>query len=259
VAGALAFDFGIPLIGLVCLIVGLWDRARSRRQPRPAYLYPPYPPGPPGPPPMGYPSPYPRPPYPPPPYYPPYVAPTRRAGKSSTVLIIIGAVLLAFGILSNAVRVAGDMGRKSRTSAADTSIQVGECIPQKAYLARSFGSRPENDCADPANIDELVYKSDSRTTCPDGKREHSAYDWYADGSTILCFVMNLKQGKCYLVEGEIQSPRLSLSDCNDDRPGVFTVVQRIEGSTDKTQCPTGTNAIAYTSPPRVYCLARAGT
>ncbi|SPM34173.1 hypothetical protein MRAB57_1986 [Mycobacterium rhizamassiliense] len=260
VAGQLAFDFGIPLIGLVCLIIGLRESARSRRQQRPAYPAYPYPPGPPpmGYPGAGYPGPYPPRPYPGYPPYPP-PPPPRPKGKSGTALIIIGAVLLTFGILGNVVRVAGDMAGKSHRGASDTSIQVGECITQKAYLARSFGSGPANNCSDPANIDELVYKSDTRQTCPDGKREHSLYDWFADGSTILCFAMNLKQGDCYLATGDMQNPSLSYGDCTDDRQVLIKVVQRIDGSADKMQCPTDTKGISYPDPARVYCLARAGT
>jgi hypothetical protein len=256
VAGQLAFDLGIPLIGLVCLIIGVLQSARRRRQPRPAYPAYPYPPRPPmgyqG---AGYPGPYPPRPYP---GYPPYAPPPRPTGNSGNALIIIGAVLLVFGIAGNGIRVARHLGAKHR-AASSTSIQVGECITEKDYLARSFGSRPENNCTNPANTDELVYKSDSRTTCPDGKREHSLYDWFTDGSTILCFAMNLKQGDCYRAEGDSESPSLSFSDCNDSRPVVFKVVQRIDGNADKAACPMETTGISYPSPARTYCLARAGT
>jgi len=78
----LAAAFGIPLIGLICLVIGLWDRSRSRRQAHPGYPYPPRPS-------MGYPGPYPGPPYA---AYPPHIYPQQRTGKSATALIIIGAV-----------------------------------------------------------------------------------------------------------------------------------------------------------------------
>jgi hypothetical protein len=146
-AGALVAAFGIPLIGLICLVIGLWDRSPSRQQAHPGY---PYPPGPPRPP-MGYPGPYPGPPYP---AYPPYVYPQQRTGKSGTVLIIIGAVLLTFGILGNFARVAADVAGTSRPGATDTSMPVCECITQSAYLAQSFSSRSDNDCTNPANTDK---------------------------------------------------------------------------------------------------------
>jgi hypothetical protein len=133
-AGVLVAAFGIPLIGLICLVIGLWDRS----------------PGPPRPP-MGYPGRYPGPPYP---AYPPYVYPQQRTGKSGTVLIIIGAVLLTIGILGNFARVAADVAGTSRPGATDTSTPVGECITQSAYLAQSFSSRSYSDCTNPANTDK---------------------------------------------------------------------------------------------------------
>lgn len=250
-AGTLAAAFGIPLIGLICLVIGLWDRSRSRRQAHPGY---PYPPGPPRPP-TGYAGPYPGPPYA---AHPPYVYPQQRTGKSATVLIVIGAVLLTFGILGNFARVAADVAGKSGPGATDTSMRVGECITQSAYLALSFSSHSDNDCANPANVDELATKGGSLATCPDGKREGSKYDHFTDRSTILCFALNLKQGRCYQLTGDVHHPRLSLGDCNDPRPGLVRVVQRIDGSTDKSEFPAGTKGSASVpSPPVVYCLDKA--
>jgi hypothetical protein len=250
-AGALMVSLGIPLIGLICLVIGLWDRSRRRRQAHPGY---PDPPGPPAPP-MGYPGPYPGPPYP---AYPPYGYPQQRTAKSATAFIIIGAVLLAFGILGNFARVAADMAGRSRPGATDTSMSVGECITQSAYVAQSFSSRPENDCANPANVDQLATKGGPLATCPDGKRDGSKYDHFSDESTILCFALNLKEGQCYQLTGDVHHPRLSLGDCNDPRPGLVRVVQRIDGGTDKSECPAGIKGSAsYPSPPVVYCLDKA--
>ena len=123
---------------------------------------------------MGYAGPYPGPPYA---AHPPYVYPQQRTGKSATVLIVIGAVLLTFGILGNFARVAADVAGKSGPGATDTSMRVGECITQSAYLAQSF---------------------------------------------------------------------------------MVRVVQRIDGSTDKSEFPAGTKGSASVpSPPVVYCLDKA--
>jgi hypothetical protein len=46
------------------------------------------------------------------------------------------------------------MAGKPRPGTTDTSMRVGECITQSAYLAQSFSSPPENDCASPANVDK---------------------------------------------------------------------------------------------------------
>lgn len=254
-AARLAFDVGVPLIGLICLVIGLWERSRNRRRSRP---------GPPFPAPTGYPGPYmgypgshtgyPHP-YPGPPHlgYPTPAPPPRRASKSSTALITIGAVVLAFGIFGN---LAVGLSRFAKHQ-AHTSMRVGECITQMAYRSESFTSSPGNDCANPANTYVLAARGGSAATCPDGKREGSVYDRYTDGSTILCFALNLKQGQCYLVSGDRDSPKLSLGDCNDTQSGVMKVAQRIDASTDTSGCPAGTKPVSYPTPPIVYCLERA--
>ena len=54
------------------------------------------------------------------------------------------------------------------------------------------------------------------------------------------------------------SSALSLGDCNDPQTGLVRVVQRIDGGTDKSECPAGTKGSAsYPSPPVVYCLDKA--
>jgi hypothetical protein len=184
--------------------------------------------------------------------------PQQRAGKSATVLIVIGAVLLTLGILGNFAHAVGELGKKSRAQASKTSMRVGECITQSAYLAESFSSRSSNDdCGNPANTYLLAAKGGASATCPDGARDDSVYDRYSDTSTLLCFALNLKQDRCYQVAGDVHHPRLSLGDCDSVAPGLFRVVQRIDGSTDRSQCPPGSKAIGYPTPAVVYCLDRA--
>lgn len=252
--GYLAAIFGIPAIGLICLLIGLRARNRARPGPYPPqYGAPPrYPVN------AGYPYP-PAPPmtYPPPPYPggPAGFPPEHRPKKSGTTLIVIGAVLLTIGALG----IAGNLVRPRITSPFDTakSIRVGECIDQNAFLVRSFSSRPENDCGNPANTYELAFKGGPSATCPDGKRDHSAYDRFTDESTILCFALNLKQGQCYQLTNGAENLTMRLGDCSQPQPLQVSVVQRIDGSTDKSRCPPGGRAIAYPTPSRVYCLARA--
>ncbi|WP_456299253.1 LppU/SCO3897 family protein [Mycobacterium saskatchewanense] len=45
------------------------------------------------------------------------------------------------------------------------------------------------------------------------------------------------------------------ANCDTARFATLTVEQRIDGSTDETQCPDGTKANAYPTSPRVYWLA----
>ncbi len=248
VAGELTAALGIPLIGLICLVIGLWERKRSRAR-TPAYPYPP------GPPPMRYPGPppmnYPGPPYP---GYPPPVAPPRRASKSSTALITIGGVVLAFGIFGN---LAAGVSRLAKHQ-QHTPIRVGECITQMSYRSESFSSNPNNDCAYPDNTYQLAAKGGSSATCPDGKREGSIYDRYTDDSTILCFALNLKQGLCYQVGPDPNHPTMSAGSCSDTVTRQIRVVQRIDGSTHTSDCPPHVKGISYPTPPVVYCLERAG-
>lgn len=253
--GILIARVGIPLIGLICLVIGLWDRSRNRRQPRPGY---PYPPGPP-PPPVGYPGAYPPPFYP---GYPPGWPPQQRAGipsgKSATVLITIGAVVLAFGVLGNLTRVLTALGERSRADASQTSMRVGECINQMAYSKRSFSSTSGSDCGDPANTYVLAAKGDAAATCPDGKRDGSIYDRFTNGAGILCFALNLKEDQCYEIGPDRDHPTMSLSTCDETRSRQIKVVQRIDGSTDRSQCPPGAKGISYPTPAVVYCLEKAG-
>ncbi|MEZ0349857.1 hypothetical protein [Mycobacterium sp. pR1184] len=237
--GEAAFAVGFPLVGLICLIVGLWERSRSRRRQRPGYPYPP---------PMGYPGP--QQPYP---GYPSYGVPPRRTSGASTALITIGAVVLVLGIVADFVNATSRLAKSQER----TSMQVGECITQMSYRSEAFNSSPGNDCADPVNTYLLAAKGGPSAQCPDGKREGSIYDRYTDSSTILCFALNLKQGQCYLVSGERDRPKLTLGDCNDHESGVMRVVQRIDGTANSSDCPSGLNGVSYPTPPVVYCLERA--
>lgn len=241
-AGRLTFALGLPLIGLTLLVIGLWERSRSRRQPWPGYPYPQPHPG-------SYPHPYPRPAYP---GHPPQVAPPRRGGKSSTTLITVGSVVLTLGILGDVASAATGLARRQQ----HTSMRVGECITQTSYRSESFGSSSNNDCANPMNTYQLAFKGGSSATCPDGRREGSYYDRYIDSSTILCFALNLKQGRCYEFGPDTNHPTITLSDCSTAAPRQVRVVARIDGSTDKSDCPSGARGVGYPRPAVVYCLAR---
>ncbi|CQD05065.1 hypothetical protein BN000_00981 [Mycobacterium europaeum] len=250
-AGELIFTFGLPATGLICLIAGLLERSR-RRPPFP----PPYNTGHPPPPPMGYPGPYPAP--PPFPGYPPAVPPRRPTSKSATTLITVGAVLLGLGglnIFFHAARAVSSQAERAR----NTSMRVGECVNESTFKAEHFTSGPENNCANPSAVYELAFKGGPSATCPDGKRDHSLYDRFTDDDSILCFAFNLKEGQCY----QMPSPgaadmTMRLGDCQSHSGALqVKVVQRIDGSTDKTQCPPGDKAVSYPVPARVYCLARA--
>lgn len=253
-AGRLMFSLGVPAIGLVCLVIGLVERSRRRRR-TPAYPPPQYPPGYAYPPPPGYPVP----PYPAHLGYAPGHPPRPRTPKSATALITIGAVLLALGILGNAVRVLPERGRATRTadpsspSTAAAGPQIGQCFSEFDVGMGSF-DRP-TDCADPVATYELAAKGGPTTMCPDGKRDDSVYSRLTNESHILCFAPNLQQGHCYLRTDERTTATWTPVDCNESRFARFKVGKRIDGDTDAAQCPPETRANAYPKPPRLYCLA----
>ncbi|BBY03062.1 LppU/SCO3897 family protein [Mycobacterium seoulense] len=259
-AGRMIFLFGLPAIGLICLIIGLLERSR-RRPPVP----PPYNAGhpyPPAPPPTGYPGAYPVP--PPYPGYPPAVPPRPRTSKSATTLITIGAVLLGLGglnIFFHAARALSSDDRGSPTTAQPTPStraampEIGQCFTE--FEVRMGSLNQPTDCGDPVATYELAAKGGPTTTCPDNKRGDSVYARLTNESHTLCFAANLKQGLCYLRTDQRETTTWTPVDCAEARFARFKVDKRIDGSADETQCPPGTTANAYPTPPRVYCLAQA--
>jgi hypothetical protein len=258
VAGYLTAMFALPAAGLICLIIGLLRRSRSRRQTapyppqyptspgfpvNPGYPYPPAPPA-------GYPGPYPAPPYA---GYAPGFPPRPRPPKSGTALIIIGVVLLVLGALG----ILGQVAVVTSKQAGDSYLQVGDCITESDYTAHHFDSQPNRGCTNPAATYELASKGGASETCPDGKREHSIYERATNHSTTLCFIINLQQGRCYQFISDGEAVSFKPDDCGAPSRPQVKVTQRIDGSTDKTQCPPGEKGAAYPVPARVYCLARA--
>ncbi|OBG28309.1 hypothetical protein A5764_25825 [Mycobacterium sp. 852002-51057_SCH5723018] len=261
--------FGIPVIGLVCLVIGLVQRSRSRQRPGP--YPPPYgtpPPVPPGypyppPPPMGYPGPYPGFPYP---GYPPGLPPRRRTGQSGTALIIIGALLLTLGgvgIVGNLARVNSERPQglpgadRSHPSTEAPTPEIGRCFGEFELGIGSLNGAPES-CTDPVATYELAAKGGPTATCPDGKRDGSVYARLTNESFTLCFALNLQQGQCYLRTDANTTKTWTPTDCANARYAKFRVDKRIDGSTDETLCPPGMTARAFPIPPRVYCLAKEG-
>ncbi|HWF27668.1 MAG TPA: hypothetical protein VG327_04685, partial [Mycobacterium sp.] len=93
--------------------------------------------------------------------------------------------LSGLGILGNfahAVSKHAEGSRHDNSFAADTSMRVGECIGEIAYIGRLFKSQPDNDCTNPADVYELAAKGGPVASCPDGKREGSGYDRFTDES-----------------------------------------------------------------------------
>jgi hypothetical protein len=233
----------IPIVGAILLIVGLRQRSRARQFP-PGYPPPgPFPPGAPAPP-------------APPEYYPsPYPAP--RPQRSSVALIVIGSLILAFGllgILSSAADLAPRHGDPALSLIGDPprSVKVGQCIGQSNFLANNMAPTPQ-DCHQSDSLLEVATAGGGSSRCPDGKLRDSQYSVLFDKNTTLCFLLNLKQGQCYSVGGTPESPTFATAPCDGSVP-VVQVVRRVDGESDRTLCPTESDAVSYPAPARLYCL-----
>ena len=240
--------FGIPIVGAILLIAGLRQRSQSRRLPPSAN--PMAPPGypPPGPYPDGYPPPQP-PTYPP--YYPADYPPPRPRGSSGTALIVVGSILLGFGVLGILGQLANSASRVGHSA---RSANVGQCVGAFTVQENNFTPAPQ-DCDKSDSTLEVAAKGGPSATCPDGKREGSDYSILFDGTTTLCLMVNLKQDRCYSVSGGAKDPTFVAASC-DGSPTGIKVVKRIDGSTDAALCPEGTKPISYQTPARLYCLER---
>ncbi|OBA58796.1 hypothetical protein A5647_20380 [Mycobacterium sp. 1100029.7] len=243
VAGKVTFALTIPLIGVVCLLIGLRERNRSRAR-RPYYPYPS---------PMRYPGqPYPGHPsyfsYPPP-------VPRRRASGTSTTLITVGALVLAFGIFVALGTAASGLHDRS---SSDAGMQMGQCFTESDLRTQFHNSLP-TDCGDLKATYQLVAQGGPTATCPDGRRESSVYEVYTNAASTLCFAANLRTGQCYMKMDDEKLARLSPADCDDARHAQLKVLKRIDGSTDATQCALGAKGISYPTPARVYCVVEVGS
>ena len=178
----------IPLIGLILLIVGLVERARSRKQP------PPMPPGYPArhhPPPSsdrhihrrrpatglrrrrGYPpatyTPA-APPYTPPPGYWPRVPRPKLRG---TGLIVTGVVILGLSLLGGVVRAAESSSMSGSSTDSDLgqpspakSLTVGQCVADDEF---GQGALEPIDCSNLIATMELASQGGANADCPDEK------------------------------------------------------------------------------------------
>ena len=134
---------------------------------------------------------------------------------------------------------------------------MGQCFTE-FDLRMEFHNRSPSDCADPKATYQLVAQGGPTATCPDGQRESSVYEVFTNTSSTLCFAANLKQGQCYMKMDDGKSKKLTPVDCDDLRFAQIKVIRRIDGGTDKSQCPADAERMSYPVPPRVYCFVGAG-
>ncbi|OBK28844.1 hypothetical protein A5634_19560 [Mycobacterium asiaticum] len=232
-AGAVIGALVLPAVGLTLLILGVRNRARTRRGWVPGYpgyppAYPPtpgYPPGAPGYAPGGYP---PRAPQPP---------------KAGTGLIISGIVLLAVGALGIIGSMAVVVGRSSH-------LAVGDCFTNDAVDRHWW---QPTSCQDPEAVLEYATKVGSDGNCPDGKLVSSSYLSVEHDGVRRCFLPNLIEGHCYTPERNDETVRTVGCGASGK---VIRVVKRVDNTTDTSACPSGTHGVSFPKPKRTYCTER---
>jgi hypothetical protein len=249
----------IPVGGVILVIVGIVLELRGHKSKNPPGGHPPqtmwqspYPPPPPGSPQAGVPLPpglYPAPPYPQPAAPPVWTAahpPVAQTSKKNTgtTLVIIGLVIVGLSVIS---AVGSGRATEKRRDLAATTLKVGQCITD---TAASKADLTPSSCEDPNSVLELVARSDT-TTCPAGIGT-AQYSKVSDGKISYCFVPNLKQGLCYVMDGDREV--LKVDDCSAHRS--ILIAKRVDGSTDGSVCDTSSQTAVFVTPPRVYCLGR---
>jgi hypothetical protein len=162
-------------------------------------------------------------------------------------LLVIGGIIIGMTVLAAVGRVG--RGVDEKRGFPDAALAVGECITDSAAAATDL--KPVN-CDDSTAVLELASRSELNM-CPDGRPpSESDYLTLSDGSVAYCFVMNLKQNKCYAVDAAKRS--IKLVDCSADR--ALLVVKRVDGKAGESACGAGSKAIGYRTPPLTYCLRR---
>jgi hypothetical protein len=240
----------LPVVGVLLLVTGVRKRSAARRQAPggypPGYPSPPgYPPQPGYPPPPGYPAPG----QPGQAAYPPgggyQMPPPPKPKSAGTGFIIAGVVCLVLGAL-------GIVGGTLAGTRNSSHLAIGNC----------FSNSIENDppdwtpqsCTDPNAVLEYAANADSAENCPDGKRDDSSYLSVEHNSVRMCFAPNMLEGQCYASEHGDRS----LRNASCSTSGTIKVIKRIDGSTDKSACPSRTHGVTYPEPKRTYCAQPAG-
>lgn len=216
--------------GVVLLVIGV------RGRPSGGQTLTGYPTG--YPPAVGYPTPG-YPPYPMAPY-PPTPQPPR---KSTTGLIVGGAVCVVLGALVIAGTVAANVGRSARLSVGDCF--TNEILDKSRWQATS--------CRDADAVLEYAATTDSTGNCPDGKLNKSSYLSVERDGARRCFIPNLLENHCYASERNDESVR-PVSCGTAGR--VVKVVKRVDGNVDASACPDGSRTVTFPQPKRTYCTER---
>lgn len=167
-----------------------------------------------------------------------------KPGGGGIVMIIVGVVLLAIGLLHITAR-AVESG-SARTSGG---LAVGQCIAGDDYVSGPADVQPQRvDCDRSEATLEVVLVGDGSATCPDGKRHGSEYATLISPSRTLCLALNAQEGRCY-----VRTSKVLPVACADPQANV-KIAKRIDGSTDESACGSNAVPVVYQVPPRVYCV-----
>jgi hypothetical protein len=176
--------------------------------------------------------------------------------SSATRRIIGGVIAFLFGLFLILVSITARVNEarqgetrqgEARQDARDLS--VGECITSSDLLAERGSAEPIN-CGSEAAKYEVAFVGGGAATCPDGKREGSAYFPLVTSSQTLCFIPNFSEGSCY----NITAPDIVRPESCSCPEANRKVDRRIDGSTDNAQCPEGSVGLSYPDPPRLFCF-----
>ena len=139
--------------------------------------------------------------------------------------------------------------RVSRTQHHVYDPSLGECITSSDFLAERGNAEPIN-CGSEAAKYEVAFVGGGAATCPDGKREDSLYSVLVTSSQTLCFIANFSEGSCYRF---VSPTDIRPESCTSPQANM-RVDRRIDGTTDKAQCPEGSVGASYPEPPRLFCF-----
>ena len=178
------------------------------------------------------------------------------ATRSATRLIIGGVIAFLFGLFAILVGISSRVNearqgesRQGEARQAARDLSVGECITSSDFLAERGNAEPIN-CGSEAAKYEVAFVGGGAATCPDGKREGSAYFPLVTSSQTLCFIPNFSEGSCY----NITAPDIVRPESCTSPEANRKVDRRIDGTTDKAQCPEGSVGASYPEPPRLFCF-----
>lgn len=189
------------------------------------------------------------------PGYPPVGPPPRSGLRPWMVIVGIVGLLVILGSVAGVVL--NDHG-----SGFASDLKEGQCVTTQDFANVHFRA---TSCDATDAVYEFAGVS-SMGLCPDGKRPQDGAYFYASrnrddpNAENLCFAVNLKQGSCYALS--LSDKSVTHIECGqasstaNAHTAVFKIAARIDHSVDQNACATGTKAMVFTVPQRVYCLQK---